>query len=758
MPPEWLLRVLASRWVPVGIVRSAVRFAARWLVRQTLNADQRAFVDAFASQQHRYSNPPCVLDGYHGGIPFWDWILLPGGLWAEFFWPVVVCTLIRRVEEFSIPSVLELDSYTFARMTETMPDDLAALRNAVERGRIEIVNGTYSQPFSQTISGEANLRQLFEGLRVIETATGSRVISYATQEPCFCVQLPQILRGFGYQQALLRTHWGAFGTERAFDALLLCWQSPDGSVMPTVPRYSLLDYSLLTNDPIHPGLVAGGLTATPSGQWQADELTAFQARAAHQGIPMPLVTRFSDVASGPTPMSVLTRLRSITLREYVALISSMEPQGTTCLAQDDLPMTLPWGLEGDILIRARASAEETLLAVEQHDAQVWWRTGQSDEVHLRAGWRDLLLAQHHDFQVCGPWLSRKHGVPMSAVGIELCKRAEQAARDVLLTQANACNKVMSEPALPIFQASVGAQGTLTLEIGDRVVIDGGAFFTVWRDGMMYDSRDSIQSVESDTPGRWRVRGTVGGIPFEEVIHIGERIDIEVTFDFGNGMLLGPQGPSYGYYIDDRKKLCAVFPTSFYTVMRDTPYYFEPTQAEHFTALSWVGLEDGTGHGIALLSHGARGYYFDRATRNLRRVLAWAPRTWLYGSDDSITRSGSRFTPIRGRHTFRYALQAYSSRAQAARAALEYAVPRPAWPRVTPDVVLLTALFVHEDQLYARLWNPTNHPLTAELDIGESARFYMVDFRLEQFASLDGLRVPLRPWGIQTVCIKRGARS
>jgi hypothetical protein len=741
-----------------------VRFAAYCLAQQTSRADRRAYVKAPVDQERQYSTPLLALDGYHGGIPFWDWILLPGGLWTGFFWPAVFRVLMRRTEEFpTISLALELDGYTFTVMTRTMPDDLAALHKIVERGQIEIVNGTYSQPFLQTISGEANLRQFFEGLSAIEEATRVRVTSYATQEPCFCVQLPQILRGFGYQRALLRTHWGAFGTERAFDALLLHWQGPDGTIVPAVPRYSLLDYSRLMNDPLHPGIVAGGLTVTSSGQPQSGKLTTFQAEASQKGIFTPLITQFTDVAAGPTPMPVLKKLRLTTLSEYVALVSSTAHPKTMCLAQDDLPMTLPWGLQGDALMRARVTAEEALLAAEQRDAQMWWQTGQTDEARLRAGWRNLLLAQHHDFQVCGPWLSRKHGVPMSAVGIELCKEAEQIAHDVLLKQANACSKFRpgkyeSGSASPVPQTSVDAQGTLTILIDDQVVIDGGAFLTVWYNGTMHDSRVNILGVESDASGYWYVRGAVGDIPFEETICLGERIDVEVTFDFGTGMLFGPQEPCYGYYTDDKKKLCAVFPTSFDTVVRDTPFYFEPTQTERFAALSWVGLEDGTGHGLALLGHGARGYDFDRATHTLRCVLAWSPSTWLYDSDDSVTRNGSRFTPLRGKQTFHYALQVYSNRAQAARVALEYAVPQPDWLRVTPDVVLLTALFVHKDRLYARLWNPTSDYLEAELHAGEPVHLYAVDFRLEQPVRLDSKGIALCPWGIQTVLLERCAQT
>lgn len=754
MPPPWLLKLFTSNLLPVSLTRKAASLIAQWISRQIRSTDQRFSNLAPLPPDQPSPSRLAVVDGCHGGIPFWDWILLRGGLWSVYFWPVVLQTTIRRAKVLSVASVLELDGYTYESMAESMMDSLAELREGLASGRLEIANGTYSQPFLQTISGESVLRQFFEGLTVIEATTGIRVISYASQEPCFCVQIPQILSGFGYQQALIRTHWAAFGTEPAFDFQLIRWSGPDGSGIDTVPRYSLMDYSRLMNDSLHPGILAGGLSVTPSGQLRLDELAEFQRRAVQRGLLRPLFTQFVDVTEGPTPMSILSSLQPTTLQEYVAAIRTTEQPQSVTLKQDDLPQTLPWGLEGDVLIRTRAEAEGLLLCAQQRDAKRWWDTGKTNAESLRKAWRSLLLAQHHDLQVCGTWLSRKHGVTMSAVGVDYCRKAQQLATNVLAECPDSGDSTPATPSTPILDATIDSQGTLSLTSDDELVLEHGAFFTVFYNGAMYDSRDDIQSVDSIEEGLWRIAGRVGSIQFEETITVGERIDVSVSFDFGTGMLFGPDEPLRGYYTDNQRKLCAVFPTSFSTVVRDSPYYFDVTQAENFGALSWVGLEDGHERGIALLSHSASGYHFDRATHTLRRVLAWAPKSWLYDSDDSITRNGSRFTPMKGKHTFKYSIVAYQNRTEMAALAWESMVPRPSWPRVSPRDVILSSLFVQQHQLCVRLWNPSPTHQTVDIDVGQEATIIKVNFRLEEPQPMRGTRLHMPPWGIQTLLIKR----
>lgn len=721
--PQRLLTI-AVHWLPAPLLRGLLPLAARLARRRLRGTPPSA----------GRTEGPCFLDAYHGGIPFWDWIVVPGGLWRRFFWPGTIEPAIARARELGWPCALEIDGYTLAAMAAEAPADLAPLRAAAGQGLIEMLNGTFAQPFSQAIGGEANLRHFLEGLEAVEAGVGLPVTSYAAQEPSFFVQLPQLLRGFGYEQALLRTHWAPFGTEPAIDAEVVAWQGPDGTAIATVPRHSSMDYSRLLGDPLHPGIMAGGLAV--SAQAAADP------RA-------PLLSEIRDVADPPLPTAQLSRRRPVTLAAYVReRIGEAAPEPIR-LTQDDLPLTLPWGLECDLLVRTQAGAERALLAAEHVDAWRWWRTGRSEEAGLRACWRDLLLAQHHDLLVCGPWLSRRHKAPMSAVGVELCRAVGERLEELELGAGGP--QAPSPP--PAGEVTVGAEGTLTVALDRNLGIDGGGFYTMLRDGRRWDSRSAPTRVTQLDADRWLVEGSVGGFPFQEMRRIGCGVEVEVTFDFGAGAWFGPQEPLPGYYDRHGDKLCVAFPTPLETVVRDTPFYYEPTRMESFSSLSWVGLEDGRGRGIALLSDGPSGYRYCREMRCLRRALAWAPRTWLYASDDSFSRNGSGHTVARGRHTFRYALRPYRQRPDAARAAAEWGVARPPWPNVTPSTVLLSAVFVRDGRLYARLWNAGEEAAVAHLDCGRPVRLQAVDLRLRKAAELGSGGVPLAPWGVQTVLIR-----
>ena len=201
---------------------------------------------------------------------------------------------------------------------------MARLAQAVQAGAIEVVNGTYGQPLSLTVSGEAMVRHFYYGLRAIEEAMGARVESFLSQEPLFFPQMPQVLAGFGFQRAVLRTHWAPFGSDPGVDATVVRWRGPDGSEMPTVPRYAFTDYGWLRPD--HRGLEKGGLTGADLARWGRDQLDGLRRRAEMHGVDRPLLSRVADFhmvdpARPDAPLANARALASqgarfLTVREY----------------------------------------------------------------------------------------------------------------------------------------------------------------------------------------------------------------------------------------------------------------------------------------------------------------------------------------------------------------------------------------------------------------------------------------------------------
>jgi hypothetical protein len=373
-------------------------------------------------------------DIYHGGVTFWDWILLPGGgLWWSVLWPLVTRTSVERLELYpEARTVLELDAHTYEELAERSPADVEALRSAIATGQLEIVNGTYGQPLAPTVGGEANLRHFFYGLAAIEGILGARVKSFVAGEPQFVPQLPQILSDCGIENLVFRTHWAPFGTDPEIDADVVRWRGPDGSEVRTVPRYSFMDYRLQKAD--HPGVQNAGLTGDDFEGWTSDDKEQFAAEAVRREIRRPLVTRLADPKPPESPFPSLVAAarspgsRMVTVREYCELPRQDEP----CVSYtiDDIPTTIPWGLAGEQLHRAQAAAETALLTAERLDAILQTMGAPSEEQRLDAAWKLLMRGQHHDLHLCAPWHSVRHDLSMGEIGCRFADEGREEAERV----------------------------------------------------------------------------------------------------------------------------------------------------------------------------------------------------------------------------------------------------------------------------------------------------------------------------------------
>jgi len=598
-PARLAVALATSPWVPppvlLGLLRAGVALLRRRIQQQDRRHDAR-----------RPAGAPTVycIDGYHGGITFWDWLALPrGGFWYEYCWNLVGRLLIdRALARPSLHTVFDVDGHTFEQMARRRPQDMARLAQAVHAGAIEVVNGTYGQPLSLTVSGEAIVRHFYYGLRAIEEAIGSRVDSFLSQEPLFFPQMPQVLGGFGFRRAVLRTHWAPFGSDPGADAAVVDWRAPDGSEMPTVPRYAFTDYGWLRPD--HRGLEKGGLTGADLTRWGRDQLDSLRRRAEIHGVVRPLLSRVADFhmvdpARPDAPLANARALagqgaRFLTVREYFQ--DSVDERETAAWDVDDLPAAIPWGLGAELLLRARTEAEGDLLAAERLDAISQGLGMGSQSAKLDAAWKDLLQAQHHDLHVCGPWHSRPHAKSMAEVGADLAWLAAQGARAVALAaQAYLAARVdtsasgggTGEQPFLVFNpspwprrefippigrlvdlpplgyrtvAAAGAEeaeegpysleenpdGTFSLLAGGKPLTTGG-YLTVWRDGRWHDSREavaSVQTLEDGPSGRgFLVEGRIAGIPFRQWATLRRgllRLELRLEIDFGAETYLGPQ--------------------------------------------------------------------------------------------------------------------------------------------------------------------------------------------------------------------------
>jgi len=429
------LALLASPWFPAVGRRAVIRMAAALLRWRQEREDRHQATRPSALPAP--AGPLYLVDGYHGGVVFWDWLVLPdGGLWYLYNWPVCLQPALERARrDARIQITLDLDAFTYEDMARQDPAAIQQLRQVLQVGRLEVVNGTYAQPLVQSTSGESFVRQLWYGLDAISRVLDTRVTVFYSQEPACFPQLPQILRGFGFQGVVWRTQWAAFGTDPACDAPVVRWQGPDGSVIPAVPRYTFQRYDRLRAT--HPGLPHMALAAGERADWEPASLAPFEQSARERGITAPLVTDLKDpnLPDAPLPHAVALaateNVHFVTPTAYLRQAGAAGPLVTS--TPDDIPSTLPWGLQGEMLIQARVAAESTLLVAERLDALAHLLGEASAVERLAGAWKHLCLAQHHDLHVCGPWHSRRHNCSMAGVGMAYAAQARQTAEEV--TQA-----------------------------------------------------------------------------------------------------------------------------------------------------------------------------------------------------------------------------------------------------------------------------------------------------------------------------------
>lgn len=130
------------------------------------------------------------VDGFHGGT----WGHMPLGSWRDVIealerWPHWRISL--DIEPISWDELKQTDPYSYQKLAEYLKD-------TGNRPRVEMIAGSYAQPFAWAISGESNIRHLTRGRELIERHfPGIRLDTYAVQEPCWTSAMPQILRARG---------------------------------------------------------------------------------------------------------------------------------------------------------------------------------------------------------------------------------------------------------------------------------------------------------------------------------------------------------------------------------------------------------------------------------------------------------------------------------------------------------------------------------------------------------------------------------
>ena len=321
------------------------------------------------------------VDGYHGG----KW-----GHYPPQYTSFIVEQLQRNpdwklnleIEPETWDWVKKVDHDGYKKLVSLMADQSPS-------SRIEYVNPSYGQPYMYNISGESIIRQFAYGMELLQHHFPNiRFETYSSEEPCFTSALPQILKGFGFKYASLKnpnTCWG--GYVRAYGKEMVDWVGPDGTGIPTVPRY-------------------GMETLKPGSTWEtiaSYNSRSFITKALAAGIEHPLGMCLQDAGWKNGPWLGANKgdyhpTQYVTWRHYFENVSIRRDLEKWRLSQEDIQVSLVWGAQ--VLQRIAQQvrkAENKLLMAEKWAAMdralydtVW------PDAALKRAWHSLLLAQHHD--------------------------------------------------------------------------------------------------------------------------------------------------------------------------------------------------------------------------------------------------------------------------------------------------------------------------------------------------------------------------
>jgi len=324
----------------------------------------------------------------HGGLILWGSDHFMERLRNAIEW-------LDKYKSFKIG--IDNEAYIYDHFAESEPEVMAELKGYLlkYKGRFGIGSSTYGQPLSQFINDESNIRQISYALEAEQKYFNYRPPVYLMSEHAMHSQIPQILNGFGYDGAIMRTHFMMYGYNPTFDVPIGWWKGMDGSKIATIPTYNGegAEFFKTTMD-------TWILTRYPSKE-SPDNMETYRKKFSH--INPLLASRADD--SGLRKEELVREYEKKLKFSWILLDELMdkypEPVADMKTAPNDFKVRMPWGYCGNEIWNSSRKAENTILVAERLSAVKILNAGTSHEEELDKAWKKLLLAQHHDIQICG---------------------------------------------------------------------------------------------------------------------------------------------------------------------------------------------------------------------------------------------------------------------------------------------------------------------------------------------------------------------
>lgn len=291
------------------------------------------------------------------------------------------------------------ESFCYDRYAVENPEIIEKLRELLSKypGRFSIGSSTYGQPLSVFISEESNVRQLTEAIRANMEHLGTRPYVYTISEHALHSQIPQLLKQTGYQMAIMRTHFQMYGYNPTYDSAFGMWYGDDGTAIPCVPTYE------------NQGAQFGATTMENYilTRWPKEWHEPIEKFEDQFGKYTPLLgSRYDDVDKRCEELTAhvegLDQYKWVVLEDLPELYAPyMDTKDEYRPGPNEFVVRMPWGICGNKIFNDCRKGEVLVTQAERLSAAANLWGMEVDKAGLDEAWRNLLIAQHHDVQICG---------------------------------------------------------------------------------------------------------------------------------------------------------------------------------------------------------------------------------------------------------------------------------------------------------------------------------------------------------------------
>ena len=401
-----------------------------------------------------------LVEGYHGGVtamgrwgnkgysqaPMWEFDhAVPTWLRDHVF---------RRLDSFPNYIVgLELEAITFEHWEKTNPRLIREIVERVRKGQLEILDGTYTQPYGHILSHEAIVRQFLYGQEVLQRILGTKSLTHYKQEHMFLPNMPGLLLEAGIKYAVLRSHIHHMGCCPAIDREFILWQGPDGESIPAVPNWFMDHYPYSYSEEtvekfeatakergIDRMLLSHGLDVCHDQDYIAEYAEQWQKTVDPASAAGHLCHEKFCLAEWPTLGISDATLEKLLQRGYepISIAEFIDGYRTDGEARtfdaDYFHYSFLWGTRGDCVLVAIKSAEASLYAAEVAQSLLSRIGGEGypdEDQALEWAWKKVLEAQNHDIHVAPGSFSLSTGGFLPRMAEQWCRDAGQEAEGVL---------------------------------------------------------------------------------------------------------------------------------------------------------------------------------------------------------------------------------------------------------------------------------------------------------------------------------------